>query len=360
MKTIVRIAALFTLGCLVASLRAETVVYVSESKDNRVAVFSLDESTGDLTRLGEVKLDGTPGCLWLDSSRTRIYASVRSASQFATLAIDPDTGLLSVEATAPSAGSAAYLYPDKANRWLLAAYYGEGLVSVNRIVDGKVTGEPVQVLEVGKKAHCIQTDPANRFAFCPHTGELNQVTQFRFEAASGALSLNDPKVMKAGEGHGPRHLQFHPNGKWVYLVNEQGKSVTLCDYDSGKGALAMRQTVSTIPEDWPADQGSCADIEISRGGRFLYASNRGHDSIAAFALDEASGELTSLGQTPTGKTPRSFNLIEGREKYLVAAGQDADNLVVYRRDTDTGKLSEWKRYDCGKSPAWVLGVKLDK
>ncbi len=343
-----------------ALLLAETMVYVSESKDNKVAVFVLDEQTGELARRGEVLLEGTPGCLWLDSSRTRLYASVRSASQFATLAIDPETGLLSVEATAPSAGSAAYLYPDKTNQWLLAAYYGEGLVSVNRIVDGKVTGDPVQVMEVGRKAHCIQTDPGNQFAFCPHTGELNQVTQFRFDAKTGALSLNEPGVMKAGEGHGPRHLQFHPNGKWVYLVNEQAKSVTLCDYDTDRGTLAMRQTVSTIPDDWPSDQGSCADIEISSDGRFVYASNRGHDSIAVFSVDLSSGELTPLGQTPTGKTPRSFNLIEGGERYLVAAGQGANNLVVYGRDPESGTLVERKRYDCGASPAWVLGVQLNR
>ncbi|MCG8599104.1 MAG: lactonase family protein [Verrucomicrobiales bacterium] len=342
---------------LASPVVAGTFVYVSESRDNRIAVFSLHEENGKLERIGEVELEGSPGCLWLDSSRSRIYASVRSTAQFATLTIDPDSGLLKLEGTAKSAGSAAYLYPDKTNKWLLAAYYGDGTVSVNRIESGVVIGEPVQVMEVGKKAHCIQTDPANRFAFCPHTGELNQVTQFRFDAESGELVLNDPKVLKAGDGQGPRHLQFHPNGKWVYQVNEQGKSVTLCDYDAGEGTLTMRQTVSTIPDDWPADKGSCADIEISADGRFVYASNRGHDSIAVFAIDEQTGEISSRGQTPTGKTPRSFNLIEGGENFLVAAGQGADNLVVYRRDTASGKLTELKRYDCGRSPAWVLGVK---
>ena len=354
-----KISILLTLsvGLFATPAFAETFVYVSESKDKKIGVFSLDEESGDLTRVGETELEGAPGCLWLDDSRTRIYASVRTSSQFATLSIDPKTGLLDVIATAPSAGSAAYIYPDKTNKWLLGAYYGEGLVSVSKIVDGKVTGEPVCVLKVGKKAHCIQTDPANRFAFCPHTGELNQISQFQLDLEKGELVFNDPKVMKAGEGHGPRHLQFHPNGKWVYLVNEQAKSVTLCDYDSQNGTLAIRQTLTTIPSDWPADQGSCADIEISADGRFVYASNRGHDSIAVFAIDKRSGEISSRGQTPTGKTPRSFNLIEGGENYLVAAGQGSDNLVVYRRDTASGALTELKQYDCGKSPAWVLGVK---
>lgn len=339
---------------------AKTVVYVSESKDKRIATFSLDEQTGDLTRLGEIELEGAPGCLSVSSDRRFLYASVRSASQFATLAIDPETGALRLVGTAPASGSASYIYPDKTGRWLLAAYYGDGLVSVNAIKEGVVTGAPFSVLDVGVKAHCIQTSPDNRFAFCPHTMDLNKVDQFHFNADNGLLTLNHPAAMTAGEGHGPRHLQFHPNGKWVYLVNEQAKSVTLCDYDTEAGTLAMRQTITTHPDDWDLSQGSCADIEVTADGRFVYASNRGHDSIAAFAIDSENGELTSLGQTPTEKTPRSFNLMPvASERFVVAAGQGSAKLVTYSRDPESGKLTPLKTYDCGQSPAWVQGVKLD-
>ncbi len=342
------------------SLKAETVVYVSENKDKCIAVFSLDEKTGALSRKGEVKLNGAPGSLWLNPDGTRLYASVLSTSEFATLEIDPETGMLKVIGTAPSAGPAAYIYPDKTNRWLLAAYFGDGLVSVSRIRDGIVEGEPVTILEVGEKAHCIQTDPDNRFAFCPHTRELNKIDQFRFDAETGELSLNDPPALQAGEGHGPRHLQFHPNGKWVYIVNEQDKSVTLCDYDSENGTLSMRQTISTHPPNWDQKEGSSADIEISADGRFVYASNRGHDSIAMFSVDADSGTLTSLGQVPTGKMPRSFNLIPGGENFLVAAGQGSNNLTVYRRDGETGTLDPVGEYKCGGRPSWVLGLVLPK
>ena len=354
MKTPV-LSALLMIG-MTASGLAGTFVYVSESRDNTVAVFSLNDQTGELTRVSDVGFEGAPGCLWLSPDRTRIYASIRSTSQFATLSVDPTTGRLRQIATAPSAGSAAYLYPDKSGKWLLAAYYGEGLVSVSRIVDGNVAGEPVQIVETGRKAHCIQTDPANRFAFTPHTGELNKVQQFRFDAQAGKLQLNSPPQLDGAEGAGPRHLQFHPSGKWVYLVNEQSKSVTHCDYDAASGTLAKRKTLSTHPPGWDHSSGSCADIEISADGRFLYASNRGHDSIATFGIDADTGELTSLGQTPTEKTPRSFNLIPGDEKYLVAAGQGSDKLVVYRRDAESGELSPLETYDCGQSPAWVMGV----
>jgi len=231
---------------------------------------------------------------------------------------------------------------------------------VSKIVNGIVSGKPVQAVDVGKKAHCIQTDPSNRHAFVPHPVEPNKVDQFRFDAETGRLQFNTPPALLAEKGEGPRHMQFHPNGKWVYLANEQGKSVTLCDYDSEKGALKIRQTVSTVPSDWDQTKGSCADIEISGDGKFVYVSNRGHDSIALFSVSQSNGELTSLGRVPTEKTPRSFNLIPGGEKFLVASGQGNHQLAVYRRNPATGTLTRLKSYPCGNSPVWVVGVEIDK
>lgn len=340
------------------AIAGPAVLYVSESGDKRVAVYVLNESTGDLARSGALDLPGAPGSLAISPDRKHLYAAVRSEKQFATLTIDPATGLLSGASFAPAGMNAAYVQVDKTGRWLLAASYGEGLVSVSRITGGVVTGPPLQTFETGKKAHCIQLDPGNRFAFVPHVGELNKVEQFCFDASSGALSSNTPPSMSGGPGQGPRHMQFHPGGRWVYLVNEQGQSVSVCDFDATSGTLKLRQTVSSTPDGWDKTKGSCADIHLSSDGRFAYASNRGHDSLATFAIDSASGELTSLGQTPTEKTPRSFCLMPG-ETFAVSAGQGSDRLIVYRRDTSTGALTPLKTFDCGKSPAWVLGVKLD-
>ena len=338
----------------------DTVVYVSESKDKKIAVFSLHEPSGELVRIGEVGLSGAPGCLALDAAGDHVYAAVRSSSEFATLKVDRSNGQLDILGTAPAAGSAAYVFPDRSGKWLFGAYYGEGLISVSRIDDQhKVSGDPTTVLDIGKKAHCVQSDPANQFVFVPHPMDLNRVDQFAFDAASGLLARNDPEYLEGAPGAGPRHMQFHPNGKWVYLVNEQGKSVSLCDYDAVNGTLTLRQTLSTVPEDWDQSQGSCADIEISADGRFVYASNRGHDSIAVFSIDAETGELTSLGQTPTEKTPRSFNLMPVKAQALVvAAGQGSDTLIVYRRNPGTGELTPLRTYECGGSPAWVLGVSL--
>jgi 6-phosphogluconolactonase len=335
---------------------ARTVVYVSEGGHNRIGIFSLDESKEELTRIGDIELEGSPGPLAMSADRKHLYASVRTASKLATLKVDPETGLLTFDSSVPSAGSAAYIYPDRTGRWILAAYYSEGLVSVSRInEEGIIADEPLWVLDIGPKAHCIQVDPSNRFAFCPHPMDLNCVDQFLFNEESGELTLNTPPTMSGAPGAGPRHLQFHPNGKWVYVVNEQGKSVSFCHYDAEKGLLSLQQTLSTHPAGWDSNKGSCADIEITKDGKFLYASNRGHESIAGFSIDPESGTITSLGQTPTEKIPRSFNLMPG-EKYMVVAGQGEGRLALYRRDVETGALTPLQTLDCGKSPAWVMGV----
>lgn len=344
--------------CVTSSLWGKTFVYVSESKDRTIAVYSFDENNGDLERVGELEVSGAVGPLWPSHDQTKLYASVRGSSEFVTAAIDPESGLLTQIGVAPSAGSAAYIYPDKTGNWLLGAYYGEGLASVSKIENGIVTGPPIQVFETGKKAHCIQTSPDNRFAFVPHPVDLNKVHQFKFDAVSGTLTNNDPQKMDGKEGAGPRHIQFHPNGRWAYVVNEQEKSVTHCLYDPVRGTLRKAGTVSTLPPDYDEPGGSCADIEISSDGRFVYASNRGHNSIAILQIDPATGALTWLGAEPTAEIPRSFNLMPG-EKFLVAAGQKSHELVVYRRDAESGLLEKLKTYPCGNAPAWVLGMRWD-
>ena len=348
---------LLALLCLISSVFAgPTLVYVSESGEKRIAIWSLDDASGELTRLGDAPLPGAPGSLALSPDHKHLYASVRSAKQFATLDVHPQTGALTNPTLADAGFNAAYVYLDKTGRWLLAASYSEGVVGLSAIKAGRVTGPPVVTLETGKKAHSIQTDAANRFAFVPHVGELNKVEQLRFDADAGTLTRNTPPHLPGGEGEGPRHMQFHPNGKWAYFVNEQGKSVTLCDYDAANGTLKARQSVPTVPEEW-LTKGSCADIHISADGRFVYASNRGHDSLAAFSINAETGVLTSLGQTPTEKTPRSFCLTPG-DQFIISAGEGSDKLIVFRRNADSGLLTPLKSYACGKGPAWIMSVKL--
>ncbi len=348
--------ALLLLLTLTALAQADPLVlFVSESGDKRLAVYHLDEATGALERQGAVDLPGSPGSLALSPDRRHLHASIRSTRQAASFTLDPATGLPDAPVFADLGFNAAYLHVDKTDRWLLAASYSEGVAGVLPLHKGKVAGAPVSVLPTGKKAHAIQTSPDNRFAFVPHVGELNKVEQLRFDAQTGLLSPNDPPHLPGGAGEGPRHLQFHPNGRWVYFVNEQGLSITLCDYDAARGNLFARQSLSTVPKGWTT--GSCADLHLTADGRFLYASNRGHDSLAVFAIDAETGRLTSSGQAPTEKTPRSFCLTPG-DAYVVAAGEGSHTLAVYRRDPQTGGLTRLHVVPCGKGPAWILPLRL--
>lgn len=357
MKLPTRLLALLPALLLTPLHAGPTVVYVSESGDKRIAVWALDDDTGDLTRVGEIDLPGSPGSLAFSPDRGHLHAAVRTTKQIATLEVDSKTGALSNPTFAELGHNAAYVHAEPSGRWLLTASYGEGVVGLVPVRDGRAEGPPQVTLETGKKAHSIQTDPSNRFAFVPHVGELNKVEQLRFDPVAGTLLANDPPHLPGGEGEGPRHMQFHPNGRWVYFVNEQSKGVTLCDYDPDKGTLRARQSVPTVPEEF-RETGSCADIHLSADGRFAYASNRGHDSLAVFAISAENGELSALGQTPTEKTPRSFALVS-KDRFVVSAGEGSGTLLVYRRDAETGALAPLKTYDCGKGPAWVASVTLD-
>jgi 6-phosphogluconolactonase len=170
------------------------------------------------------------------------------------------------------------------------------------------------------------------------------------------LSGHAPGFFPGGVGEGPRHLAFHPNGRWVYFVNEQGKSVTWCDWDAAAGRLARGGVLPTVPPEWDLSKGSCADIHVSEDGRFVYASNRGHDSLAMFAVNAESGALSFLGTVETEQTPRSFCLLPGGG-YVVAAGEGNGRLRVFKRDAVSGLLEVVGSYECGAGPAWVTALR---
>src|SRR5205807_9562416 len=164
---------------------------------------------------------------------------------------------------------------------------------------------------------------------------LDELLIYRFDAAKGSLTSNDPPFATLDPGAGPRHFAFHPNGKFAYVISEMKGSVTVFSYDAAKGALHSLQTISTLPKDF---SGSIEDAEVTvhPSGKFLYASNRGHDSIAVFAIDPSKGTLTAVDYIPTGgKTPRSFE-IDPTGSLLFAANQDSNNITVFRIDTRTG------------------------
>ena len=251
--------------------------------------------------------------------------------------------------TQPSLGGApCHLVVDKTGKHVLVANYSGGNVISLPIKDdgglGPATsniqheGSSVLPRQKGPHAHSINLDAGNRFAFAADLG-LDKVLIYKFDEKTGKLTPNDPAFAKVEPGSGPRHFAFHPDGDRAYVINEIALTVTAFKYDAERGELKSTQTISTIPEDITDRKGfSTAEVQVHPGGKFVYGSNRGHDTIAVFSLDDA-GKLTRVQNQPIhGKTPRNFG-IDPSGNYLLALGQSSDTISVFRIDQETGKLS---------------------
>ena len=237
---------------------------------------------------------------------------------------------------------------DKTGKNLLVANYGSGSVaSFPMKSDGSLSeasafiqhkGSSVdKARQEGPHAHSVNLSADNRFVIVTDLG-LDQALVYRFDAAKGSLTPNDPPFAKLNPGAGPRHFAFDPKGNYAYVINEIQSTVTAFHYDRAHGAFHELQTISTLPKDFKG-RSSTAELAVDRNGKFLYGSNRGHDSIAVFAIDPAKGTLTTVENTPTqGKTPRNFAL-DPTGGYLFAANQGTNNIVLFRIDQSTGRLT---------------------
>lgn len=237
---------------------------------------------------------------------------------------------------------------DKSGKYALVADYAGGAVAVFPILSNGKLGEASSVVQhKGKSvnprrqeaphAHGIIVSPDNRFVLAADLG-LDEVLIYKFDATTGGLTPNDPAYGKVPAGAGARHLVFNPNGRYLYVVNEMGSSVTTFAWDAARGALTPLQTVSSLPQGWSGDS-TGGEIQILPNGKAVYASNRGHDSIAVFAVDPLKGTLTPIQFEPSGgRTPRNFNL-DPTGTYLFSAGQDSDNITIFKVNPQSGKLS---------------------
>jgi 6-phosphogluconolactonase len=237
---------------------------------------------------------------------------------------------------------------DQTGKWLVAANYGGGSVSAFPIKSDGSLGEATgfvqhagasvnQQRQKEPHAHSVNFSPDNRFVLVSDLG-LDQVMIYRLDPVKGTLSANNPAFAKVKSGAGPRHFAFHPNKRFGYVINEIDSTVTAFSYQPSNGTLEEVQTISTLPKDYTG-KSYTAEIEVHPNGRFLYGSNRGHDSIAVFSIDPRKGNLTTLEQTSTqGKTPRNF-AIDPSGSYLFAANQGSDNIVMFKIDQKTGKLT---------------------
>ncbi len=339
-------------------------MYVSISGEDRVLRFALEAATGKLELLGEVAAPGRPAPLTASPNRPDgprfLYVGRRDALEVSSYAIDPADGGLSLIGAAALEADPCFISTDRRGRYLLSAYYNAGHAAVHSIgAEGAVTGPPVEWRRTGVGAHCFQTDPTNRYGFVPHIAAgdgPNAIFQFRFDADSGQLIPNDPPQVSPEEPIGPRHFCFHPDKDIIYVSNEQGCSVTGYNLDVDAGTLTAFQTLSTLPEGFEG-RNSCSQIQITPNGKYVYAPNRGHDSIAGFAVAPEDGQLTSLGQFPSEKTPRAFS-IDPTGNFLYSAGLESGRLAAFRIDDSTGSLTRIATYEVGQGPMWVLIIEV--
>jgi 6-phosphogluconolactonase len=334
-------------------------VYVgtyTDGKGRGIYLLEMDPATGTLTPRGLAAEATNPSFLAVHPSRKFLYAvsevgesGGRKGGAVRAFALDAKTGALTPLNQQSSGGSGpCYVTVDREGRNVLAANYGGGSVAVLPIgEDGRLGAASAFVQhrgsgtnprrQEGPHAHSINLDPANRFAVAADLG-LDKLLVHRFDASKGTLTPNDPPATSVAPGAGPRHFAFHPDGRHAYVINEMACTVTAFDYNPERGVLTELQTVSTLPEGVKPGY-STAEVQVHPSGKFVYGSNRGHDSIAIFAVDPSSGRLTPVGHQPTqGKTPRNF-AIDPSGSFLLAENQDSGTIVVFRIDPQTGRLS---------------------
>lgn len=323
-----------------------------------IYVSRLDLSTGKLSE-PELAVETTnPGFLAIHPNRRFLYAvgdllppgDKTTSGAVNAFGIDSKTGKLTFLNQQSSSGRGpAHLVVDHSGKCVLVANYGGGSISVIPIEKNGQLGKPTTSIQhqgssVNPQrqkqpyAHSINVDPKNRFAFVADLG-TDKINIYKLNAEKGTLVANDPAFASVTPGAGPRHFAFHPNGNFAYVINEMLCTVTAFDYDAKRGELKTMQEISTLPEGMKVEPGfSTAEVVVHPSGKFLYGSNRGHDSIVVFAIDKKSGKLSPIEHEPTqGKIPRNFG-IDPTGKFLLAANQESDTVVVFRIDAKTGKL----------------------
>lgn len=317
-----------------------------------VYVYTLDQRSGKLeyhSKLGDTE---QPSFLGLSPDQRHLYAinELVPNGQITACAIDASSGKLerlNVQSTGGSSPCYVVIHPN--GRFALVSNYLSGTLAVLPIEpDGSLGPLTDEAQHEGSSvdperqtephAHAAVLDPAGNFAFGPDLG-IDRVMIYKFDAESGKLTPCEQPWVEAEPGVGPRHLTFHPSGKFAYLINELGSTMSAFTYDATSGRLEQIQTLSTLPDDFDGTNHT-ADIHLSPSGKHVYGSNRGHDSIAVFSVDESSGMLERVQVVSTkGSTPRNF-AIDPSGAFLLAANQETDSIVSFRRDDDTGLLTE--------------------
>ncbi len=331
--------------------------YTSTGKSDGIYVYKFNSKTGKLMPLQTVKDVADPSFLTIDKDRKYLYAvnelvefEGKKSGAVSAFAIDQKTGNLQfLNKQASLGGAPCFITTSENGKFVLVANYLGGNVSSFPLEkDGRLGASvdlaqhsgfgPNKDRQEAAHAHSITLDRNNRFAFAADLG-IDRLMIYAFDDKTGKLKPNEAQpFFQTKSGAGPRHFSFHPNGKLAFLINELDTTITSLGYDEKLGTLTEIQTVPTLPAGVSGASNTCADIHVSPNGKFLYGSNRGHNSIVSYKIDENTGKLEYIEHVSTGgKKPRNF-AIEPNGEFLLVANQDSDNVVIFRIDKKTGKL----------------------
>jgi 6-phosphogluconolactonase len=327
-----------------------TYLYVSHADSGDIHTLAMDPQ-GEMTLVQQLTLGGNlmPMALGLDGHR--LYVARRSDPlAVITLSVDPATGHLAKLGETALPASMAYISLDRSPRFLFAASYPGHCLTVSPIDANGLPGAVQQTIPTKPHAHAILPSPSNRHVLATSLGG-GQVLQFHFDANTGRLTPNAVPFWAAQPGAGPRHLRFHPNGHWVYLLNELDATLDVLAFDETSGTLSALQNIPTMPagvdgEPWGAD------LHLTPDGQFLYSCERRSSTLAAFRIDATTGHLTALGHTATETQPRGFAISPDGQQLLIV-GQLSHHLSRYRIDSATGALNVEQRMPMGQNPNWI-------
>lgn len=335
--------------------------YTEEGSTSKgIYVYRYDAANGKVTSLGLAAQTINPSFLAIAPNRRFLYAvnevgnyQGKKSGAVSAFAIDHSTGKLTLlNQVALGGADPCYITMDKTGKYVLVANYTGGSVAAFPVREDGSLGEASAFVQhtghgtnperqEGPHAHSIDLSPDNRFAIVDDLG-LDQTLVYKFDGAKGSLALNDPPFATADPGAGPRHFTFDAKGKFAYRINEMGSTISVFEYDAAGGILRALQTISALPKDFKGKNDD-AEIEVGPTGKFLYASNRGHDSITVFAIDAKTGTLTLVEFVSTkGANPRNFE-IDPTGKLLFAANEKSDNIVVFKIDKASGRLSPTRK-----------------
>ncbi len=337
----------FFIASAVSSMAQEYHVYVSsytKDQDAGISIYRFSEKSGELQYTGQTKAVRSSSYLCLHPSGKYLYSV--AFGEIAAFSIDKKTGGITLINKQKTGKGPCYVSVDHTGQWAFVANYPDGFIEVFPIgQNGALGAEHQRILHKGSSVnksrqeaphpHMIMAGPQNKYVIVPDLG-ADKIFIYRFDAGTGKLRPNAPDGVKANPGAGPRHFAFHPNGQYGYVLNELNSTVTAYAWSEKNGILTPMETYRLLPDNFTGFNKS-ADIHLTPSGKFLYASNRGHNSITAFRVRE-NGRLEIINRFSTkGDFPRNFYITQGG-KYLLVENKHSGNIVIFRSDPNTGRL----------------------